>query len=98
MKKAIIISVFLLSLLQGCAFDGFFQKKNPPIIPNKEVRIDARAMEPCLPLEIIKVDRPEFLDILNNLDTNTKLYNDCATKQSNSIKLLKQFSVATELK
>ena len=93
MKSKVLIMVFLLSLLQGCAFSDFFRKRDDPIIPpDVKVKLDPKALEPCASLPILTDRTPEGL--LTNTQNIVLTYYDCAKKQENSIILLKGFSNA----
>lgn len=93
MKLKVLFVVFLLSLLQGCAFLDYFKKSDMPIIPSdKKVKLNATALEPCASLPTLTDRTPEGL--LSNTQSIVLTYYDCAKKQENSIILLKEFSNA----
>lgn len=99
MKKAFLISVLLLSMLQGCGLWSSFQKPDA-IITEKTVQLDPKVFEPCtglIPLPpTFSVD--PFGDILSNVQANADAYAACAKKQDDSIILLKKFSNIKEPK
>lgn len=84
-----IIPIIILSLfLTGCAC---FKKPEPPVIPPETtVHIDSKILEPCSELkedinlstfdQYIQLEYPQIV----------RQYTDCAIKQSNSTKLIKQ--------
>lgn len=84
----IILTLILSIFLTGCVL---FKKPEPPFIPPEvKVNIDSTVLEPCKMLneniELVTFDQyllVEYPEIIRN-------YTDCATKQSNSIKLIKQ--------
>lgn len=84
-----IIPIIILSIfLSGCIFP--VKPDEPSMPPAKPVAIDKAALEPCALLkeDIVLTSFPDLLVVYS--DTATK-YAECAKKQSNSIKLLKEF-------
>lgn len=84
-----VILILILSLfLSGC---GIFPRKDVPTITPKVVRIDSEALTPCslLKEDLTVVTFEDALTVYGDLATQ---YGICATKQNNSIKLLKEFS------
>lgn len=82
------IPIIILSiLLSGCPL---FKKDGPTIEPVKVVHIDPRALEQCALLEE-NIELNSFEAGLVPYADMAKAYGICAKKQSNSIKLLKQF-------
>jgi len=73
--------------LQGCSTFNV----DPIIPPNATITLAKEVFEPCkmLPEDIVLLT---FEDVLNAYGGLSMLYGECATKQNNSIKLLKQFS------
>jgi len=89
MKRAILISLFII--LSGCSL---FQQK-PPILVDRVVRIDPRALESCS--DLLKLSpQASFEELLEVSINNMGLYNDCKLKQDNSIKLIKELSNTKE--
>lgn len=83
-----IIPILILSIfLTGCAC--FKKEENVPVTP-KTVHIDAAALANCskLPEDVLLTSFEQFLDKYSDLALK---YADCANKQSNSVKLLKEF-------
>lgn len=96
MKKALLIMLLSISLLQGCAL---FQRKNPDaIITEKVVNIDPKALEPCsslIKLDTISPDEDLSSALFKVLEVSTKnieIASDCARKQDASIAILKKFA------
>lgn len=89
MKRAGFIMLVCTLLFSGCSH---FQQKPDVVITEKTVKVDPRILESCLPLATIDVANPQYYDILNNIEENVKIYADCATKQENSIKVIKEFA------
>lgn len=99
MKKALLISVLLVSLLQGCAFDSYFCQRDATV-PEKTVKLDPKVLEPCtglIPLPATFSTDP-FGDILANVQANADAYAVCSKKQDDSIVLLKKFANTKESK
>lgn len=84
-----LIPVLILSIfLVGCAC---FKKPEPPFIPpDTKVNIDTKILEPCSLLKenINLVTFDQYL--LVEYPQVVKQYTDCALKQSDSVKLIKQ--------
>ena len=84
-----IIPILILSIfLTGCSW---FKKPDKPFVPpDTKVNIDTKVLEPCSLLkEDIKLTTfDEYL--LVEYPQIVKQYTDCAIKQSNSVKLIKQ--------
>lgn len=78
----IILSLFLL----GCAHD-----KEVIIPDNQVVNIDSSMLEYC-PYLSESVIISTFEDVLISYADISKKYGECAAKQADSVKLLKQFS------
>lgn len=84
-----IIPIIVLSLfLTGCVL---FKKPEPPIIPpERVVHIDEGNLQQCALLkENIELSTFDQF-ILVEYPAVIKQYTDCATKQANSVKLIKE--------
>lgn len=84
---------FLLLLILVVLLSGCFTTTKDAIVPPPEkiVHIDPRILEECEPL--IKLpENASFEDLLSITVFNFEVYNICATKQHNSIILLKKFA------
>lgn len=79
----IILSVILSLFLVGCAH-------NETIPPDRVVDIDPKLLQPC-PLLSEEVKITSFNDVISEYAALSTKYGICANKQSDSIKLLKQF-------
>lgn len=84
----IILALTLSIFLTGCAC---FKKPDPPFIPpEKVVNIDSKVLELCgLLKEDINLSSFDQY-ILTEYPQIVRQYTDCAIKQSNSVKLIKQ--------
>ncbi len=94
MKKAVLITILLLSLLQGCSL---FQKKIIPpdaIIDVKVVHVDPKALEPCKALlKLVVTEGRDSFDALLEVDTaNAEIHSQCSKKQDASIALIRKFA------
>jgi hypothetical protein len=93
MKKHILISFFLLSLLNGC---GIFSKKSPeqppiPVATTQRVVVDPKSLQPCQPLPPIQTPAT-YETIAQHYITIIALYGDCALKQAASIEAIRKLS------
>ncbi len=89
MRKILAIGLLALSL-SGC---GWFTKHPDATMPPKEkvVRLDPGALTFCDSLKRIPAGSTQEEITSIDLD-NFGIYADCANKQKNSVKLLKEFS------
>jgi hypothetical protein len=93
MKKHILISFFLLSLLNGC---GIFSKKSVeqapiPAATTQRVVVDPKSLQPCQPLPPIQTPAT-YETIAQHYITIIALYGDCALKQAASIEAIRKLS------
>jgi hypothetical protein len=88
------IPILLITLLlQGCTLLHFFKKPEPPpAIPptTKTANLDSASLLLCDKLKEA-VDVKSFEEIIAVYGELTTQYVTCANRQSNSVKLLKQF-------
>ncbi len=87
-----IIPILILSIfLTGCGFlENFKKKEEPPAITTNKVHIDKESLDLCVSLDETLVVR-NFQDAVVAYSDLAVKYGNCANKQYNSVKLLKQF-------
>lgn len=92
-----LIHKFLILLLSSLLLVGCQTTKDSSAVinPVEKVKLNPRSLEPCAPLRAVKL--PEngedgFLYFLENHTANANMYAECASKQNNSIILLKRFA------
>jgi hypothetical protein len=73
--------------LAGCATKSTLPDA---IVSEKVVRVDPRALIPCI--DLTKASEPTFESLLQSAIDNAEIYLDCRNKQDASIKLLKEFA------
>jgi len=85
MKKALLITVFLLPLLTGCAFLEKFQK---PVSATPTITIDARLLELCKELPSLDM-ATTFPELAEHYVGVIGLYGDCRLRQRAGVEALK---------
>jgi hypothetical protein len=93
MKKHILISFCLLSLLNGC---GIFSKKSVEVTPlpaatTQRVVVDPKSLQLCQALPQLQTPAT-YETIAQHYIAIIGLYGDCAIKQSSSIELIRKLS------
>lgn len=83
-----LLALVLAITLSGCVLF----KKDDPILVDRVVRIDPRALESCSNLLKLSTPQASFEELLQVSINNMELYNDCKLKQDNSIRLIRELS------
>lgn len=83
-----LVSILLVLSLTGCATAEKICRE--AIITNDTVQIDPRSLAECAPLKY--PSNKSFEAILEVTKDNTLIYNECASKQRDSVLIIKRFS------
>lgn len=93
-----LLLIPLVIFLSGCLH---LPTKEPELPANKPIVFPAALLEECKPLTNVPADTPPNqyeTVLLNSMFENIIIYKDCANKQSNSVRVLKELSNNSKIK